>query len=125
RGHPDGVSLAALCSPEPGIRGTAEEKVAASRDEATGAPVYSLYGSRRKPTADTLRGIDTLVYDIQDAGCRFYTYTTTLGYVLEAAAEHKVKVVVLDRPNPLGGLAVEGPVRDAGRDSFVAYHALP
>jgi uncharacterized protein YbbC (DUF1343 family)/CubicO group peptidase (beta-lactamase class C family) len=123
--HADGVTLVALFSPEHGIRGTADEKVADTHDEATGLPVYSLYGSRRKPTADTLRGIDTLVYDIQDAGCRFYTYTSTLGYVLEAAAEHKLKVVVLDRPNPLGGLAVEGPVRDAGRDSFVAYHTLP
>jgi uncharacterized protein YbbC (DUF1343 family) len=121
----DGVTLVALFSPEHGIRGSADAKVADSRDEQTGLPVYSLYGDRRKPTAETLRGIDTLVYDIQDAGCRFYTYSTTLGYVLEAAAEHKVKVVVLDRPNPLGGLAVEGPVRDAGRDSFVAYHTLP
>src|SRR5262249_17728791 len=75
--------------------------------------------------AQTLKGIDTLVYDIQDAGCRFYTYISTLGLLLEAAAEHKVKVVVLDRPNPLGGLAVEGPVLDAGRESFVAYHRLP
>jgi uncharacterized protein YbbC (DUF1343 family)/CubicO group peptidase (beta-lactamase class C family) len=123
--HAEGVTLVALFSPEHGIRGTADEKVADARDEATGLPVYSLYGSRRKPTADTLRGIDTLVYDIQDAGCRFYTYISTLGYILETAAEHKLKVVVLDRPNPLGGLAVEGPVRDAGRDSFVAYHALP
>src|SRR5262249_57178256 len=68
---------------------------------------------------------DTLVYDIQDAGCRFYTYSSTLGLILETAKEHGLKVVVLDRPNPLGGLGVEGPVLDAGRESFVAYHTLP
>jgi uncharacterized protein YbbC (DUF1343 family) len=121
----EGVTLVALFSPEHGIRGTADDRVADSRDDRTGLPVYSLYGSRRKPTAETLRGIDTLVYDIQDAGCRFYTYSTTLGYVLEAAAEHGLKVVVLDRPNPIDGLAVEGPVLDAGRESFTAYHTLP
>ncbi len=123
--HAEGVTLVALFSPEHGIRGAADEKVADGRDERTGLPVFSLYGARRKPDAASLKGIDTLVYDIQDAGCRFYTYVTTLGYVLEAAAEHKVKVVVLDRPNPLGGVEVEGPVLDAGSESFVGYHALP
>jgi uncharacterized protein YbbC (DUF1343 family) len=121
----EGVTLVALFSPEHGIRGTADEKVADGKDERTGLPVWSLYGERRKPTAETLQGIDTLVFDIQDAGCRFYTYSTTLGYVLEAAAEHKVQVVVLDRPNPIGGVDVEGPVLDAGRESFVGYHTLP
>src|SRR5207302_9972676 len=96
-----------------------------TKDEKTGLPVYSLYGKRRRPTTETLKGLDTLVFDIQDAGCRFYTYISTLGLVLEAAAEHKVKVVVLDRPNPIGGLAVAGPVLDPGRESFVAFHALP
>jgi uncharacterized protein YbbC (DUF1343 family)/CubicO group peptidase (beta-lactamase class C family) len=120
-----GVKLVALFSPEHGIRGAVEADVADSRDKKTGLPIYSLYGRRRKPTAETLKGIDTLVFDIQDAGCRFYTYITTLGYVLEAAKKHKLRVVVLDRPNPLGGRAVAGPVRDAGRESFVAYHALP
>jgi uncharacterized protein YbbC (DUF1343 family) len=123
--HAEGVTLVALFSPEHGIRGTADAKVADTRDEKTGLPVYSLYGSRQRPTADTLRGIDTLVYDIQDAGCRYYTYISTLGYVLEAAAANQRKVVVLDRPNPIGGVAVEGPVLDPGRESFVAYHALP
>jgi uncharacterized protein YbbC (DUF1343 family)/CubicO group peptidase (beta-lactamase class C family) len=121
----DGVTLVALFSPEHGIRGTADEKVADAKDEATGLPVYSLYGDRKKPTAETLKGIDTLVFDVQDAGCRFYTYVSTLGGVLEAATENKVAVVVLDRPDPLGGEAVEGPVLDAGRESFVGWHALP
>jgi uncharacterized protein YbbC (DUF1343 family)/CubicO group peptidase (beta-lactamase class C family) len=121
----EGVTLVALFSPEHGIRGAVDEKVADGKDEKTGLPVYSLYGERRKPTAETLQGIDTLVFDIQDAGCRFYTYISTLGLVLEAAAEHKVKVVVLDRPNPIGGVAVAGPVLDAGRESFVGFHTLP
>jgi uncharacterized protein YbbC (DUF1343 family)/CubicO group peptidase (beta-lactamase class C family) len=121
----EGITLVALLSPEHGIRGSADEKVADAKDERTGLPVYSLYGERRKPTAETLGGIDTLVYDIQDAGCRFYTYISTLGLVLEAAAENKVRLVVLDRPNPVGGLMVEGPVLDAGKESFVAYHRLP
>ncbi len=95
------------------------------KDEKTGLPVFSLYGERRKPTAQQLQGIDTLVYDIQDIGCRFYTYLTTLGFILETAAEHKLQVVVLDRPNPIGGLAVEGPILDKDLESFVGYHPLP
>jgi uncharacterized protein YbbC (DUF1343 family)/CubicO group peptidase (beta-lactamase class C family) len=121
----EGVTLVALFSPEHGIRGAADAKVADTRDEKTGLPIYSLYGERRKPTAETLKGIDTLVYDIQDAGCRFYTYISTLELLLEAGAENKVRVMVLDRPNPLGGVAVEGPVLDAGRESFVGCHPLP
>jgi uncharacterized protein YbbC (DUF1343 family) len=121
----DGVKLVALFGPEHGIRGELDEKVADGVDAKTGLPVYSLYGERRKPTAETLKGVDTLVYDIQDVGCRFYTYISTLGLVLEAAKEHRLRVVVLDRPNPIGGTAVEGPVRDPGRGSFVAYHELP
>jgi uncharacterized protein YbbC (DUF1343 family) len=120
-----GVTLVALFSPEHGLRGAADARVADTRDEKTGLPVFSLYGPRRKPTAETLKGVDTLVYDIQDAGCRFYTYISTLGYLLEAAAANHVKVVVLDRPNPIGGQAVEGPVLDPGRESFTAYHRLP
>lgn len=120
-----GVKLVALFSPEHGIRGALDEKVSDSKDKVTGLPIYSLYGERRKPTADTLQGIDTLVFDIQDAGCRFYTYISTLGLCLEAAAEHKIRFVVLDRPNPLGGELVEGPVLEAGRESFVGYHRLP
>jgi uncharacterized protein YbbC (DUF1343 family)/CubicO group peptidase (beta-lactamase class C family) len=121
-----GTKLVALFSPEHGIRGELDQSnIADTTDAKTGLPVYSLYGKRRKPDAATLRGIDTLVYDIQDIGCRFYTYISTLGNVLEAAAEHKVKVVVLDRPNPIGGLAIDGPLTDPGRESFIAYHSLP
>src|SRR5207247_9589375 len=121
----EGVTPVALFSPEHGIRGAVDEKVPDTKDETTGLPVYSLYGTRRKPTAETLQGIDTLVFDIQDAGCRYYTYISTLGYVLEAAAEHRLKVIVPDRPNPIGGLVVDGPILDPGRESFIAYHALP
>jgi uncharacterized protein YbbC (DUF1343 family)/CubicO group peptidase (beta-lactamase class C family) len=121
----DGVKLVALFSPEHGIRGQVDKPVPDGKDEKTGLPVYSLYGDRKRPTAQQLDGIDTLVFDIQDIGCRFYTYGSTLGYVLEAAAQHKKKVVVLDRPNPIGGLAVEGPVLSKGLESFTGYHALP
>ncbi len=120
-----GVKLVALFSPEHGIRGQVDAAVADSKDEKTGLPIYSLYGKNRRPTAEQLQGIDTLVYDIQDIGCRFYTYITTLGYIMETAAAHRLKVVVLDRPNPIGGLAVDGPVLEAGRESFTGYHALP
>jgi uncharacterized protein YbbC (DUF1343 family)/CubicO group peptidase (beta-lactamase class C family) len=119
------VKLVALFSPEHGIRGELDEKVGDSTDTKTGLPVYSLYGERRKPTAETLKGIDTLVYDIQDIGCRFYTYISTLGLIMEAAKEHNLKVIVLDRPNPLGGVILEGPMRDDSRESFIAYHSLP
>jgi uncharacterized protein YbbC (DUF1343 family)/CubicO group peptidase (beta-lactamase class C family) len=122
----DGMKVVALFSPEHGIRGELDESnITDGTDPKTGLPVFSLYGKRRKPDAETLKGIDTLVYDIQDIGCRYYTYISTLGNVLEAAAEHKVKVVVLDRPNPIGGVAIDGPLTDAGRESFIAYHALP
>ncbi|HYV36771.1 MAG TPA: DUF1343 domain-containing protein, partial [Gemmataceae bacterium] len=120
-----GIKLVALFSPEHGIRGAVDAKVADTTDDKTGLPIWSLYGERRKPTAATLKGIDTLVFDIQDAGCRFYTYISTMGLMLEAAAENKIKVVILDRPNPIGGLAVEGPVLDAGKESFVGFHRLP
>jgi uncharacterized protein YbbC (DUF1343 family)/CubicO group peptidase (beta-lactamase class C family) len=120
-----GVQLVALFSPEHGIRGRLERLVADGRDEKTGLPVYSLYGERKRPTAEQLKGMDTLVYDIRDIGCRFYTYLTTLGYILETAAKHQLKVYVLDRPNPVGGLAVEGPLLDRGLESFTGYYPLP
>ncbi len=120
-----GVKLAALFSPEHGIRGELDEKVGDTTDAKTGLPVWSLYGEQRKPTAEQLKGLDVVVYDIQDIGCRFYTYISTLGLVMEAAADAGVPVLVLDRPNPIGGVAVAGPVRDAGKPSFVAFHDLP
>ncbi|HEY8503610.1 MAG TPA: exo-beta-N-acetylmuramidase NamZ domain-containing protein, partial [Gemmataceae bacterium] len=121
----EGVELVALFSPEHGIRGELDEKVGDGKDAKTGLPIWSLYGERRKPAPEQLKGIDTLVYDIQDAGCRFYTYISTLGLVMEAAAEQGLKVVVLDRPNPINGVDVAGPVLDAGRESFVGFHRLP
>ncbi|HHK40820.1 MAG TPA: DUF1343 domain-containing protein, partial [Planctomycetaceae bacterium] len=94
-------------------------------DPETGLPVYSLYGKTRKPTAEMLEGIDVLVFDIQDIGCRFYTYISTMGLAMEAAAEQGKEFVVLDRPNPIGGTIVEGPLLDAGKESFVGYHTIP
>jgi uncharacterized protein YbbC (DUF1343 family)/CubicO group peptidase (beta-lactamase class C family) len=120
-----GVKLVKLFSPEHGIRGELDTRIPDGKDESTGLPIVSLYGESRKPRPHELAGLDALVYDIQDIGARFYTYITTLGLVLEAARESGKKVIVLDRPNPIGGVAVSGPVRDAGLDSFIAYHALP
>jgi uncharacterized protein YbbC (DUF1343 family)/CubicO group peptidase (beta-lactamase class C family) len=119
------VKLVALFSPEHGIRGLVDTAVADARDEKTGLPIFSLYGKTRKPTPEILGGVDVLVYDIQDIGARFYTYISTLGLLLEAAAEAKLPVIVLDRPNPIGGTVVSGPVRDPDFASFIAYHALP
>lgn len=119
-----GVKLVALFSPEHGIRGLLDEKVFDSRDEKTGLPIYSLYGVTRAPSAEQLAGCDALVFDIQDIGCRFYTYISTLGECLQAAAKAGKKVFVLDRPNPIGGTTVEGPVLNAER-SFVGWHEIP
>ena len=119
------VKLAKLFSPEHGIRGVLDTTVSDSVDEATGLPIVSLYGRNRKPQPRDLEGIDVLVYDIQDVGARFYTYITTLGLVLEVARESGKDIVVLDRPNPIGGRVVSGPLRDAEFASFIAYHALP
>lgn len=120
-----GVRLAALFSPEHGIRGVADEKVSDTKDEQTGLPIYSLYGETRRPKPEQLKDLDALVYDIQDIGARFYTYISTLGYVMEAAAKAKLPVFVLDRPNPLGGVEVEGPIADVDKLSFIAYHTIP
>ena len=120
-----GVTLVALFSPEHGIRGVLDEKVPDSVDEKTGLPIYSLYGETRKPTAEMLKGIDTLVYDVQDIGTRYYTYISTLGLAMEEAARSKIKFVVLDRVNPINGTEVEGPTADAGKLSFTAYYPLP
>jgi uncharacterized protein YbbC (DUF1343 family) len=94
-------------------------------DEATGLPVHSLYGDTRRPTAEMLKGIDVLVFDIQDIGARFYTYITTMAYCMEEAAKANIAFVVLDRPNPIGGLHVEGPMLDADKRSFIGYMPLP
>ncbi|HYN24482.1 MAG TPA: exo-beta-N-acetylmuramidase NamZ domain-containing protein [Pyrinomonadaceae bacterium] len=120
-----GVELVALFSPEHGIRGSADEKVSDSKDEQTGLPIYSLYGETRRPKPEQLKDLDALVFDVQDIGTRFYTYISTLGNVMEEAAKARMPVFVLDRPNPIGGLAVEGPVADADKLSFTAYHTIP
>ncbi len=122
-----GVSLTALYGPEHGVRGefTAGETIGSSTDPSTGLPVYSLYGSTRKPTADMLKGIEVLVYDIQDIGSRSYTYISTLGLAMEAAAENNIPFLVLDRPNPLGGERMEGPLVQEGFTSFVSQYPVP
>jgi uncharacterized protein YbbC (DUF1343 family)/CubicO group peptidase (beta-lactamase class C family) len=120
-----GLKLVALFSPEHGIRGLMDEKVSDSKDEATGLPIYSLYGETRRPKPEQLKDLDALVYDIQDVGARFYTYISTLGNVMEEAAKANLPVFVLDRPNPIGGVAVEGPIADSDKLSFIAYHTIP
>jgi uncharacterized protein YbbC (DUF1343 family)/CubicO group peptidase (beta-lactamase class C family) len=120
-----GVKLVALFSPEHGIRGLADEKVSDTKDEQTGLSIFSLYSESRRPKAEQLRDIDALVYDIQDVGARFYTYISTLGYVMEEAGKAKLPIFVLDRPNPINGNDVEGPIADADKLSFTAYHTLP
>jgi uncharacterized protein YbbC (DUF1343 family) len=120
-----GVKLTALFSPEHGIRGGADDKVSDSKDEQTGLPIYSLYGETRRPKPEQLKDLDALVFDIQDIGTRFYTYISTLGYVMEEAAKAKRPVFVLDRPNPIDGIDIEGPIADADKPSFTAYHRIP
>jgi uncharacterized protein YbbC (DUF1343 family)/CubicO group peptidase (beta-lactamase class C family) len=123
-----GVTLSKLFSPEHGIRGLLDEKVSDSVDEKTGLPVRSLYGDTpesRRPRPEDLAGLDAVVVDLQDAGVRFYTYLASMGYVLEEAAKARVKVVVLDRPNPIRADVIEGPPADDDALSFVAYHAVP
>lgn len=120
-----GLQLVALFSPEHGLAGHNNEKVSSSKDPSTGLPIYSLYGETLRPTDDMLKGIDTLVFDVQDAGVRFYTYTATMGYCMEEAAKRKIAFFVLDRPNPLGGEIVEGPMLDPDKTNFVAYFPLP
>jgi uncharacterized protein YbbC (DUF1343 family) len=123
--HAPGVKLVALFSPEHGIRGIFDARISSTTDEATGLPVYSLYGETERPTDAMLAGLDVLVFDIQDAGVRFYTYITTMGYAMEAAAAHHVAFYVLDRPDPLGGERIEGPMLDRDRTNFVGYFPMP
>jgi len=121
-----GFTLAALFSPEHGLRGTSDAPVEGGVDLRTGIPVHSLYGKVRKPTAAMLEGLDILVFDLQDVGARFYTYITTMALVMEAARDHGKRVLVLDRPNPIGGRVVEGPVlEEALRGGFTGYFPLP
>jgi len=127
--HTPGVDLSAIFTPEHGIFGTASTtEIRTFKDEATGVTIYSVYGdtdAKRRPSEAVLHNLDVLVYDIQDMGARFYTYETTLGYFLEAAAKAGKPIVVLDRPNPLTGAYVQGPLSDAGKESFVNYHSVP
>jgi uncharacterized protein YbbC (DUF1343 family) len=121
-----GVQLVALFSPEHGLAGrNDEENIASGKDAATGLPIYSLYGDTRRPTDEMLKGLDALVFDVQDAGVRFYTYTTTMAYCMEEAAKRHIAFYVLDRPNPLGGEVIEGPTIDADKTAFVAYFPIP
>lgn len=118
-----GITIGALFSPEHGIRGQLDELVPDSIDERTGLPIYSLYGERKKPTPQQLANLDALIFDIQDIGVRYYTYISTMGLAMEAAAERKIPFYVLDRVNPIGD-AVEGPLADPDRLSFTAYHTI-
>ena len=120
-----GVKVRAIFSPEHGLYGKLDEKIASGRDEATGLPVYSLYGKVRKPTPQMLHGLDALVYDIQDVGCRYYTYITTMAYAMEAAAQAHLDFYVLDRPDPICAALVQGPVLDPDMKSFIGYYPLP
>jgi uncharacterized protein YbbC (DUF1343 family)/CubicO group peptidase (beta-lactamase class C family) len=119
------VRLKAIFAPEHGITGQVDEKVPHGRDTATGAPIWSLYGPTLRPSAAMLQDVDIIVFDIQDVGARYYTYLTTLVYVMEAAAARNIAMIVLDRPNPITGLVVEGPLMDRDLGSFTAPHTIP
>ena len=122
-----GVELVALYGPEHGVRGDvyAGDKINDSVDAATGLPVYSIYGSTRKPTSEMLEGVEVMVYDIQDVGARSYTFISSLGLVMEACAEKGIDVMVLDRPNPLGGKKIEGCYVEPDFNSFVSQYKIP
>jgi uncharacterized protein YbbC (DUF1343 family)/CubicO group peptidase (beta-lactamase class C family) len=123
--HAPGVKVRAIFSPEHGLAGNVDAHVASGRDRVTGLPVYSLYGKTLKPTPEMLRGLEALVYDIQDVGARFYTYITTMAYAMEAAAQAGLDFYVLDRPDPICGAMVQGPVLDPALKSFIGYFPLP
>jgi len=120
-----GIKLTAIFSPEHGIHGNVDEKVASTTEALTGLPIYSLYGETRRPSDEMLNGLDALVFDIQDAGVRFYTYATTMAYSMEAASRKGMDFYVLDRPDPIGADVVQGPMLDADMKSFTAYFSLP
>ena len=119
------MKLKAIFSPEHGLSGKSDSKVPATRDPLTKLPVYSLYGDTLRPTPKMLKGLDALVFDIQDAGTRFYTYISTMGYAMEAASQKKIAFYVLDRPNPITASLVQGPVMDRDLKSFNGYFPLP
>ena len=119
------VQLIKLFSPEHGLFGKLDEKVGHAIEPKTGLKVFSLYGETRRPTPEMLADIDTIVFDIQDIGTRFYTYISTMGYAMEAAAGHGRTFIVLDRPNPITGMRVDGPSADKDKLSFVAYAPIP
>lgn len=123
--HAPGLKLVALFSPEHGISGAVDERVPTATDAVTSLPIYSLYGEDVRPTDAMLEDLDALIFDIQDAGVRFYTYVTTMGYSMEAAGKHHIAYYVLDRPDPLGGNRIEGPMLDRMRTNFVAYFPMP
>jgi len=125
--HEAGVDIRTLFSPEHGLRGEYDElmKVPSSVDQATGLPVHSLFSTIQRPTEEMLEGLDTLVFDIADVGVRYYTYTTTMTYCMEEAAKRGLRFVVLDRPNPINGIDVEGPILDPPFRSLAAYHRIP
>jgi hypothetical protein len=119
------VKLVALFALTAASAGSLTKKSQTPKDEQTGLPIYSLYGETRRPKPEQLKDLDALVYDIQDVGVRFYTYISTLGIVIEEAGKAKMPIFVLDRPNPINGIDVEGPIADADKLSFVAYHTIP
>lgn len=121
-----GIDVRKIFTPEHGFRGTADAgaKVSSGKDEKTGLPIVSLYGKNKKPTSEMLQGIDIILFDLQDVGVRFYTYISTMSYMMEAAAENHIPVIVLDRPNP-NGFYIDGPVLKAENQSFVGMHQVP
>jgi uncharacterized protein YbbC (DUF1343 family) len=118
-----GVRLVALFSPEHGIRGVLDASVPSTLDQRTGLPIHSLYGATQRPTQEMLNGLDAIVIDLQDIGARFYTYMTSMAYVMQEAAARKIKVIVLDRPNPIGGVQIEGPSLDESGVGFTGFLA--
>ncbi|HET7156535.1 MAG TPA: DUF1343 domain-containing protein [Hyphomicrobiaceae bacterium] len=120
-----GVQLVALFSPEHGLGADRDGKIASGRDSETGLPIHSLYGAQRRPADNMLAGLDAVVVDLQDVGVRFYTYATTMGYLMEVAARRRLKVFVLDRPNPIGAAGVRGPMLDPDLRSFTGYFPMP
>jgi uncharacterized protein YbbC (DUF1343 family) len=121
-----GVNIVKVMAPEHGFRGEAPdgEKIDDSRDEKTGIPIVSIYGKTKKPSPEMLEGVDVIIFDIQDVGVRFYTFISTMHYVMEAAAENQKQVIVLDRPNP-NGMYIDGPIKDESVTSFVGMHPIP